>query len=145
MLLKLSKRFLFNTGVLLLSLVVLTLFAFMSDSGFTGPIAAAGILGCAACAFGLLWSAHKYQNTRLSDAGVEQATMKGWLVLRWEDIREVRMYSKAFLLESPRGTVLVYPRAYEQPDDVSEYVVTRLRKVMEERGAQVQENDKKFY
>ena len=143
--LKLSKRFLFNTAVMLVSLVGLTLFAFMSDVGFTGPIAAAGTLACAGCSFGLLWSAHKYQNTRLSDAGVEQATMKGQLFLRWEDIQQVRMYSKSFLLENPRGTVVVYPRAYERPEDVSEYVVTRLRKVMQDRGAQVQGNDKKFY
>lgn len=143
--LKLSTRFLFNTGLLLLSLVGLTVLAFMSETGFTGPIASAGILACAGCAFGLLWSAHKYQNTRLSDAGVEQVTMKGQLFLRWEDIQQVRMYSKSFLLESPRGTVLVYPKAYERPQEVSEYVVTRLRKVMQDRGAQVQENDKKFY
>ena len=57
------------------------LFAVLADTGFTGPIASAGLLACAACSFGLLWSGHKYQSTRLSDEGVQQATLGGLLFL----------------------------------------------------------------
>jgi hypothetical protein len=143
--LKLSKRYLFNNGLLLLSMVSLTLFAVFADTGITGGIAIAGLLACAACSFGLLWSAHKYQSTRLSDAGVEQATMQGRAFLAWTDVQEVRMYAGAFILESPKGKVLVYPKAYENPEDVSEYVVTRMRKVLQERGGHVPEQDTRFF
>jgi hypothetical protein len=143
--LKLSRRFLINNAMMLVPLVGVTGFGVLADTGFYGPIATMGTLGCAACAFGLLWSAHKYESTRLSEAGVEQATMKGRVFVRWTEVKEMRMYSKAFILESPGGTVLVYPKAYNDPEDVSEYVVTRMRKVMQERGAQVAENDTKFY
>ena len=143
--LKLSKRYLFNNGLLLVSMVSLTLFAVFADTGITGGIAIAGLLACAACSFGLLWSAHKYQSTRLSDAGVEQATMQGRAFLAWTDVMEVRMYAGAFILESPKGKVLVYPKAYEHPEDVSEYVVTRMRKVLQERGGHVPEQDTRFF
>ena len=143
--LKLSRRFLINNAMMLVPLVGVTGWAVLADTSFYGPIATIGSLGCAACAFGLLWSAHKYESTRLSETGVEQASMKGKVFVAWADVKEVRMYSKAFILESARGTVLVYPKAYEVPEDVSEYVVTHLRKVMQDKGAQVQENDHKFY
>lgn len=143
--LKLSRRYLFNNGLLLVSMVGLTLFAVLADTGFTGPIASAGLLACAACSFGLLWSGHKYQSTRLSDEGVQQATLGGLLFLRWDAVEEVRMYAGAFILESGRGKVLVYPKAYENPEAVSEFVVDHLRRVMQERGAQVAEQDTRFF
>ncbi len=143
--LKLSRRYLFSNGLLLVCMVALTLFAVFADTGFTGPIATAGLLACAACSFGLLWSTHKYQSTRLSDAGVEQATLQGRTFFAWSDVKEVRMYAGAFILESPKGKVLVYPKAYENPEDVSEYVVTRMRKVLQERGGHVPEQDTRFF
>lgn len=142
---KLSRRFIINNGLLLGSMMLLTVVVVSAGTDFTGPIAAFGTVACTLSAFGLLWSAHKYQSTRLSEIGVEQATLKGRIFVRWTDMDEVRMYAKAFLLEGKQGTVLVNPKAYEDPEAVSEYVVTRLRKVMQDRGAQVQEGGTKFY
>lgn len=143
--LKLSRRYLINNGVLLASMVGLTLFAVLADTGFTGPIAIWGLLACAACSFGLLWSGHKYRTTRISEQGVEQATLQGKLFLPWDAVREVRMYAGAFILESPRGKVLVYPKAYEAPEDISDFVIGHLRRVMQDRGAQVAEKDTRFF
>lgn len=143
--LKLSRRYLVNNGILLASMLGLTLFAVLADVGFTGPIATVGLLGCAACSFGLLWSTHKYQSTRVSEAGVEQAGLQGKIFVPWAEVEEVRMYAGAFILESARGKVLIYPRAYEQPEDLSEFVVNHMRKVMQERGARVAEKDTRFF
>jgi len=143
--LKLSRRFIFSTSLLVLSIVSLTVLALFSDTGLKGSVEAIGGLACAAAVFGLLWSAHKYQGTQLSEAGVEQVTMLGKIFLPWNEVMAVRMYSKAFMLDSMRGTVVVYPKAYERPDEVAEFVVIQMRKVMEERGARVQPNDTKMY
>lgn len=141
--LKLSIAFLIKTGLLLSSIVLLTVFALLSDTGLPPSVATIATLACAGCAWGLLWSAYKYQCTVLSVSGIEQITMKGWMFVRWSEIKEVRMYSKAFLLDGPSGTVLVYPNAYEQPYEVSQYVVEHLRPIIEAKGAQVLPQEKK--
>lgn len=142
---KLSRRFILSNGLLLGCMILLTAIGVSAGADFTGPIAVFGTLACGLSAFGLMWSAHKYRTTRLSEIGVEQATMQGRLFVRWTEMSQVRMYGKAYLLEGGQGTVVVYPKAYENPEAVAEYVVARLRRVLQERGAQVQEGDTKFH
>ena len=135
--LKLARRFLVSMGMMLASLAGILVVASLSGLDFSGPIAIVGTLASLACASGLLWSIRKYQVTELSEAGVSQLTLNGRIFVPWNDVSEVTMYSGAFILVSPQGKAMIYPKAYEQPEDVSEYVVTHMRKVMQERGAQV--------
>ena len=84
-----------------------------------------------------MWSIHKYQGTELSEAGVTQVTMKGKLFPPWNEVEKLRIFGKAYILDSPRGSVIITPSAYEDPFAVAEYVTSHMRKIMEEQGAKV--------
>ena len=131
---KLSRFFLFKTALMLIPLVSLTIYSMRAEVGFSGPVVIVSMLACSAVAFAMLWSAHKYQNTLLTDTGVEQATLSGKLSVRWEEVKRIRMYKKAYLLETARGTVLVYPHAYDNPAAVNDFVVGHLQRAMNDGG-----------
>jgi hypothetical protein len=135
--LTLARRFLLTMGAMLTSLVGILLIAFLSGLDFSSPIAISGTLLSLACAAVMVWSVRKYQFTELSEAGVSQITLNGRIFVPWDDVTEVTMYSGAFLLIAPQGKAMVYPKAYENPGAVSEYVVTHMRRVMEARGARI--------
>ena len=136
--LKLSKAYIVKTLLMLVPLVSLTIYGINAEAGFTGPVVIFSVLACAGTTFTLLWSAHKYQNTRLTEQGVEQATMGGKLFVAWAEVQRIRKYKQSFILESARGSVLVYPAAYEQAAAVNDFMVTHLQRVMNERGARVE-------
>ena len=139
--LQLSRFFIIKMSVLIGSMVALTLFAMFANPEGTeevsDTIAVLGSMVAAIFGGGLLWSIHKYQNTHLSEAGVTQVTVKGMLFVPWEEVLQLRMLGGAFILDSARGSVLINPKAYEDPFAVAEYVDVRMRPVMEARGAQV--------
>jgi hypothetical protein len=145
--LKLSRFFIIKMSLLVASMVVLTLFSlFASPEGAeeTGStIAVMGTLVAAACGGGLLWSIHKYQGTEISDAGVRQVTVRGSLFVPWEDVQALRLFGGAYILDSARGSIIINPKAYEDPFAVAEYVDGHMRKVMEERGAKVVKQPRK--
>jgi len=142
--LTLANRFLLSMGAMFASLVGILLVALLSGLDVSSPIAIVGILLSLACAAGLAWSVRKYQITELSETGVSQITMNGRIFVPWDDVTEVTMYSGAFLLIAPKGKAMVYPKAYENPEAVSEYVVSHMRRVMEARGARIARQPKTF-
>jgi len=140
----LARRFLLSMGAMLVSLVGILLVALLSGLDISSPIAIVGTLLSLGCAAGVAWSVRKYQITELSEAGVSQITLNGLIFVPWDDVSEVTMYSGAFILIAPQGKAMVYPKAYENPEAVSEYVVTHMRRVMEARGARVARQPKTF-
>lgn len=140
----LARRFLINMGMILASLVGILVVALFSGLDVSSPIAIVGTLLSLACAVALGWSIRKYQLTELSEAGVSQITLNGNIFVPWDDVAEVTMYSGAFILIAAQGKAMVYPKAYENPEDVSEYVVTRMRRVMQARGARIAQQPKTF-
>jgi hypothetical protein len=142
--LSLARRYLLNMGMILASLVGVLLVAFFSGLDVSSPIAIVGTLLSLACAVALAWSIRKYQVTELSDEGASQLTLNGIVFVPWNDVSEVNMYSGAFILIAPQGKIIIYPKAYEQPEDVSDCVVTHMRQVMQARGARVARQPKTF-
>jgi len=140
----LARRFLLSMGAMLVSLVGILLIALLSGLDISSPIAIVGTLLSLGCAAGVAWSVRKYQITELSEAGVSQITLNGLIFVPWDDVSEVTMYSGAFILIAPQGKAMVYPKAYENPEAVSEYVVTHMRRVMEARGARITRQPKTF-
>lgn len=131
--LKISRRFIINTGAMLFSLLGLTVVTVLASGSFDGPLVAAATAISLLLTSLLLWSVHKYQHTRISDTGVEQPAISGLLRVQWRDVSGVSLYRGAFILDCPGGKLMIYPRAYEQPEQVSDYVVARLKRVFEDR------------
>ncbi len=140
----LARRYLINMGMILVSLVGILAVAFFSGLDVSSPIAIVGTLLSLASALALSWSIRKYQITELSEEGASQLTLNGIVFVPWNDVSEVSMYSGAFILIAPQGKVMIYPKAYEKPEDVSEYVVSHMREVMRARGARVARQPKTF-